>query len=75
MKSAASLDSETVVKLLGSNPDGLYNEEVTTSRIQYGRNEVTNHNRHHVLKRLSASSTKATEIPSRFQTARIRICP
>ena len=52
MKSAASLDSETVVKLLGSNPDGLYNEEVTTSRIQYGRNEVTNHNRHHVLKRL-----------------------
>ncbi|MBR2093585.1 MAG: hypothetical protein IJ904_06065, partial [Candidatus Methanomethylophilaceae archaeon] len=52
MKSAASLDSETVVKLLGSNPDGLYNEEVTTSRIQYGRNEVTNHNKHQVLKRL-----------------------
>ncbi len=52
MKSAASLDAETVVKLLGSNNDGLYNEEVTTSRIQYGRNEVTNHNKHQILKRL-----------------------
>ena len=52
MKSAASLDEETVVKLLKSRTDGLYNEEVTTSRIQYGKNEVTNHNKHIVLKRL-----------------------
>ena len=52
MRSAASLDEETVVKLLKSRIEGLYNEEVNTSRIQYGKNEVTNHNKHIVLKRL-----------------------
>ncbi|MBO4798601.1 MAG: hypothetical protein J5494_07545, partial [Candidatus Methanomethylophilaceae archaeon] len=52
MKSAAAMEGNSVVDFLKSNNDGLYNEEVTTSRIQYGRNEVTNHNRHMVLKRL-----------------------
>lgn len=52
MRFAASTDVETVIKDLNSREEGHFNEEVTTSRIQYGKNEVTNHNKHVALKRL-----------------------
>ena len=52
MRFAASSDAETVMKGLDSRPEGHYNEEVTTSRIKFGDNVVTNHNKHVVLKRL-----------------------
>ncbi len=52
MRFAASSDAETVMKELDSRPEGHYNEEVTTSRIKFGDNVVTNHNKHVVLKRL-----------------------
>ncbi|MCI6024449.1 MAG: magnesium-translocating P-type ATPase [Methanomassiliicoccales archaeon] len=52
MKFAVSSDAETVMKGLDSRPEGHYNEEVTTSRIKFGDNVVTNHNKHVVLKRL-----------------------
>lgn len=38
-----------------SRPEGHFNEELTTSRIKYGKNTVTNHNTHMVLKRLYRS--------------------
>jgi len=52
MRHAASSDADAITKELNSRLEGHYNEEVTTSRIQYGKNEVTNHNRHVALKRL-----------------------
>jgi len=52
MRQAAEQDAETVVSGYDSRPEGHYNEEITTSRIKYGKNEVTNHNKHVVLKRL-----------------------
>lgn len=52
MKFAASSDAETVMNELDSRPEGHYNEEVTTSRIKFGDNVVTNHNKHAILKRL-----------------------
>ena len=52
MKFAASAEAATVMEELDSRPEGHYNEEVTTSRIKFGDNVVTNHNRHVVLKRL-----------------------
>ncbi len=55
MRHAASADADAIIKELNSRTEGHYNEEVTTSRIQYGKNEVTNHNRNVVLKRLYRS--------------------
>ena len=55
MRYAASSDVDSVIKEFNSRPEGHYNEEVTTSRIQYGKNEVTNHNKYVVLKRLARS--------------------
>lgn len=52
MMFAASADAATVMEELDSRPEGHYNEEVTTSRIKFGDNVVTNHNKHVVLKRL-----------------------
>ena len=52
MKFAASSDAATVLTELDSRPEGHYNEEVTTSRIKFGDNVVTNHNKHVILKRL-----------------------
>ena len=52
---AASTDVDSVIKEFNSREEGHYNEEVTTSRIQYGKNEVTNHNKYVVLKRLARS--------------------
>ena len=52
---AASTDVDSVISEFNSRIDGHYNEEVTTSRIQYGKNEVTNHNKYVVLKRLARS--------------------
>ena len=52
MKFAASADSSTLLEQLDSRPEGHYNEEVTTSRIKFGDNVVTNHNKHVILKRL-----------------------
>ena len=55
LKQAASEDAASVIKEYNSRPEGHYNEEVTTSRIQYGKNEVTNHTKHVALKRLARS--------------------
>ncbi len=52
MKLAASTDVESVIEQYGSRPEGHYNEELTTSRIQYGENIVSDHNTHVILKRL-----------------------
>ncbi len=52
MMFAASAPAATVMEELDSRPEGHYNEEVTTSRIKFGDNVVTNHNKHVVLKRL-----------------------
>ncbi|MGN0099176.1 MAG: hypothetical protein ACI38Y_07620, partial [Candidatus Methanomethylophilaceae archaeon] len=52
MRHAASTDAASIIGEYNSRPEGHYNEEITTSRIQYGKNEVTNHNRHVILKRL-----------------------
>ena len=52
MRFAASSDAATVMRELDSRPEGHYNEEVTTSRIKFGDNVVTNHNKHVILKRL-----------------------
>ena len=49
---AARNEPKKVMEEFNSRPRGHYNEEVTTSRIQYGRNMVTNRNKHIVLKRL-----------------------
>ncbi len=52
MKQAASEDVSTVIEQYNSRIEGHYNEELTTSRIRYGENVVSNHNAHVVLKRL-----------------------
>ena len=55
MRRAASQDASSVIEEYNSRQEGHFNEEITTSRIQYGKNEVTNHNKHVVLKRLYRS--------------------
>ena len=55
MKFAASADASILLEQLDSRPEGHYNEEVTTSRIKFGDNVVTNHNKHVILKRLYRS--------------------
>ncbi len=52
MKMAASTDVASVIEQYESRIEGHYNEELTTSRIQYGENVVSNHNTHVILKRL-----------------------
>ena len=52
MKVAASTDVDTVIEQYNSRIEGHYNEELTTSRIRYGENIVSNHNTHVVLRRL-----------------------
>lgn len=52
MRKAASGDAADVINEYNSRLEGHYNEEVTTSRIQYGKNQVTSSNSHVVLKRL-----------------------
>lgn len=52
MKQAASTDAGTVIEQYDSRIEGHYNEELTTSRIKYGENVVSNHNTHVILKRL-----------------------
>ncbi len=52
MKVAASTDVNTVIEQYNSRIEGHYNEELTTSRIRYGENIVSNHNTHVILKRL-----------------------
>ncbi len=52
MKVAASTDVETVIEQYNSRIEGHYNEELTTSRIRYGENVVSNHNTHVILRRL-----------------------
>ena len=46
------MDAEAVLNEYDSRPEGHFNEELTTSRIKYGKNAVTNRNTHVVLKRL-----------------------
>ena len=55
MMHAASTDARTIIEELNSRSEGHFNEEVTTSRIQYGKNEMTSRNRHETLKRLYRS--------------------
>ncbi len=52
MKEAASSDVASVIEKYDSRIEGHYNEELTTSRIRYGENAVSNHNTHVILKRL-----------------------
>jgi Mg2+-importing ATPase len=52
MKEAASMDAGAVMEKYETRIEGHYNEELTTSRIKYGENVVSNHNTHVVLKRL-----------------------
>lgn len=52
LRRAASEDADDVLKEYDSRLDGHFNEEITTSRIKYGKNEVTNRNTHQVLRRL-----------------------
>ena len=52
MKDAASMDMGTVIEQYNTRIEGHYNEELTTSRIRYGENVVSNHNTHVILKRL-----------------------
>ena len=49
------MDAASVIEEYNSRPEGHFNEEITTSRIQYGKNEVTNRNKHAVLRRLYRS--------------------
>ena len=55
LRRAASMDADAVLNEYESRPEGHFNEELTTSRIKYGKNTVTNHNKHQVLKRLYRS--------------------
>ncbi len=52
MKAAASADVDSLLQHYDSRVEGHYNEELTTSRIKYGENVVSNHNTHVILKRL-----------------------
>lgn len=49
---AASKDVTEVLRLLNTRPEGHFNEEVTTSRIHYGKNEISSNVRFAVLKRV-----------------------
>ncbi len=51
IKYATSADCVDVMDELGSRPEGLTQEEVTAARVQYGRNTVTNKDRHRVARR------------------------
>ena len=55
LRRAASSEASDVLNEYDSRLEGHFNEELTTSRIKYGKNEVTNHNRHMILKRLYRS--------------------
>ena len=55
LRRAASENADDVLKEYDSRLEGHFNEELTTSRIKYGKNSVTNHNKHMMLKRLYRS--------------------
>ncbi len=55
LRCAASQDADAVLKEYDSRLEGHFNEELTTSRIKYGKNTVTDRNTHQVLKRLYRS--------------------
>ncbi len=55
LRRAASQDADAVLKEYDSRLEGHFNEELTTSRIKYGKNTVTDRNTHQVLKRLYRS--------------------
>ncbi|MDO5852665.1 MAG: magnesium-translocating P-type ATPase [Thermoplasmata archaeon] len=55
LRRAASMEADDVLNEYDSRLEGHFNEELTTSRIKYGMNAVTNHNKHQVLKRLYRS--------------------
>ncbi|MCQ2056433.1 MAG: magnesium-translocating P-type ATPase [archaeon] len=52
IKFAAVSNATILMNELDSRPEGHYNEEVTTSRIKFGDNTITNHNKYIILKRL-----------------------
>ncbi len=52
LRRAAASSPEVVLNEYDSRLEGHFNEELTTSRIKYGKNEVSDHNGHVVLKRL-----------------------
>lgn len=52
LNEVASKDVTEVLSILETRSEGHYNEEVTTSRIKYGKNEITSSHRFAVLKRL-----------------------
>lgn len=52
MNNAASTDAKNIIEEYNSRIEGHYNEEVTTSRIQYGKNEITNRSKHIIFKKL-----------------------
>ena len=52
MKRASSSDVESLMAEYETRPEGHYNEELTTSRIKYGENVVSDHNTHVILRRL-----------------------
>ncbi|MCQ2079073.1 MAG: magnesium-translocating P-type ATPase [archaeon] len=51
MKFATSAETADVVEELGSKPEGLTQEEVSAARVQYGRNTVTNKDKHRAARR------------------------
>ena len=55
MTLAATSDVALIMEQYESRPEGHFNEEITTSRIKYGRNEISNHNKYATLKRLYRS--------------------
>ncbi len=52
LRRAAASSPDVVLNEYDSRLEGHFNEELTTSRIKYGKNEVSDHNSHVVLKRL-----------------------
>ncbi|MDD7424448.1 MAG: magnesium-translocating P-type ATPase [Candidatus Methanomethylophilaceae archaeon] len=55
MSVAAATDVAAIMEQYESRPEGHFNEEITTSRIKYGRNEISNNNKYATLKRLYRS--------------------
>lgn len=55
MKFATSAETADVVDELGSKPEGLTQEEVSAARVQYGRNTVTNKDKHRAARRFYRS--------------------
>ncbi|MCQ2084921.1 MAG: magnesium-translocating P-type ATPase [archaeon] len=51
MKFATSAECADVIEEFGSRPEGLTQEEVSAARVQYGRNTVTNKDKHRALRR------------------------